>query len=138
MRARGIPESDYTVLSVAPHDVSSYLSAGDAGLAFIKACFSKLASSPTKYAEYLGCGLPIIINAGVGDSDTLIDENVGVLVQEFNEQQLANAAARIDALILERDKTRRITREVAERLFDVSTVGVQRYSRLYERVLEGI
>src|SRR5687768_7432269 len=35
----------------------SYLSAADAGLSFIKSCFSKIASSPTKNAEYLACGL---------------------------------------------------------------------------------
>jgi len=50
MKARGVSESDYAVLRSAPRDVPSYLSAGDAGLAFIKPCFSKLASSPTKYA----------------------------------------------------------------------------------------
>ena len=55
MRSRGIADRDYTVLGVTPRDVPSYLSASDAGVAFIKPCFSKLASSPTKYAEYLGC-----------------------------------------------------------------------------------
>jgi len=137
MLARGIPETHYTIVAAAPREVSSYLSASDAGLAFIKACFSKLASSPTKYAEYLACGLPLIINSGVGDSDTLMDENVGVLVDDFTEQQLASGAEKLYALSLEPDMRRR-TREVAERRFDVSTVGVQKYSRLYERVLEGI
>src|SRR5258708_36774615 len=80
MKARGFGESDYTVLAATSREVPSYLSAADAGLAFIKPCFSKLASSPTKYAEYLGCGLPLIINCGIGDSDTLImREKAGVL-----------------------------------------------------------
>ena len=64
MRERGVPPNRYTVHQSAPQDVPSYLSASDAGIAFIKACFSKLASSPTKNAEYLGCGLPIIITPG--------------------------------------------------------------------------
>ena len=33
------------------------------------------------------------------------------------------------------DQTRRRAREIAERLFDVRRVGVQRYARLYENVL---
>jgi glycosyltransferase involved in cell wall biosynthesis len=74
LRERGIGEDRYTVLASAPADVASYLSAADAGLAFIKPCFSKLASSPTKNAEYLACGLPLIINAGIGDSDALVRE----------------------------------------------------------------
>jgi hypothetical protein len=94
MQQRGIPETDYTVLSAAPRDVSAYLSASDAGLAFIKPCFSKIASSPTKYAEYLACGLPLIINAGIGDSDSLLEDNVGTLVSDFSEAQLENAAVK--------------------------------------------
>ena len=136
MQQRGVPETDYTVLSVAPRDVSAYLSASDAGLAFIKPCFSKIASSPTKYAEYLACGLPLIINAGIGDSESLLEDNVGTFVSDFSESQLENAAVKIDHLVLDRDNTRQRTRQIAERKFDVSSVGVQRYLRLYERVFD--
>jgi len=136
MLARGIPETDYTVCAAAPKEVSSYLSASDAGLAFIKPCFSKLASSPTKYAEYLACGLPIIINAGIGDSDALVDDNIGALVHDFTEVQFASAAAKIDELVREPENTRRRTRQLAEQRFDVREVGAQRYSRLYEKVFE--
>jgi len=136
MRERGVGESDYTVLASKPQDVPSYLSAADAGLAFIKPCFSKLASSPTKYAEYLGCGLPLIINEGVGDSDALITrEKVGALVRAFDELEYANASAAIEGFAGYPEQTRRRTREVAERLFDVRRVGAERYVRLYETVL---
>jgi glycosyltransferase involved in cell wall biosynthesis len=138
MKARGLGESDYTVLASAPRDMPSYLSAGDAGLAFIKPCFSKLASSPTKYAEYLGCGLPLIINQGVGDSDLLITrEKTGTLVHSFDEGEYAQAASVIEGLAREPAQVRLHTREVAERLFDVSRIGTERYVRLYEKVLGG-
>src|SRR6266567_5908750 len=84
MAERGIKGKSYTVKSVSSRDVPSYLSACDVGLAFIKPCFSKFASSPTKNAEYLACGLPLIINAGIGDSDALItQEKAGALVVDF-------------------------------------------------------
>ena len=137
MKARAFGESDYTVLRSASRDVPSYLSASDAGLAFIKPCFSKLASSPTKYAEYLGCGLPLIINAGVGDSDVLITrECVGALVRSFDEAEYLQAAKLIDELAGDPIKIRRRARAVAERLFDVRTIGAERYVRLYEKVLD--
>jgi glycosyltransferase involved in cell wall biosynthesis len=137
MRARGISESDYTVVASASRDVPSYLSAADAGLAFIKPCFSKLASSPTKYAEYLGCGLPLIINEGVGDSDVLITrEEVGALVRNFDEREYANSVAVIEGFAGYPEQTRRRTREVAERLFDVRRTGVETYARLYRDVLD--
>jgi len=43
---------------------------------------------------------------------------------------------KIDHLVLDRDNTRQRTRQIAERKFDVSSVGVQRYLRLYERVFD--
>lgn len=138
MQERGMTTQDYTVHTASTRDVPSYLSASDAGLAFIKPCFSKLASSPTKYAEYLGCGLPLVINAGVGDSDLLITrERVGTLVLNFNAADYTSAWTAIQELVKNREQTRSLTREVAERLFDVRRLGVERYTRLYERVLNG-
>ena len=135
MQERRIDESSYTVLAAASRDVASYLSAGDVGLAFIKSCFSKLASSPTKYAEYLGCGLPLLINSGVGDSDALItQEGVGALVTEFKSSEYAKVITTIERFVRDAPETRRRTRAVAERLFDVRTVGADRYASLYERV----
>lgn len=137
MKARGLGVPDYTVLASASRDVPSYLSAAEAGLAFIKPCFSKQASSPTKYAEYLGCGLPLIINQGVGDSDILITgEKTGALVRNLDEAEYAQAASIIAGLVGEPEQTRRHAREVAERLFDVRRIGTERYVRLYEKVLD--
>ena len=137
MRARGSTDDQYTVVASAPREVASYLSAADAGLAFIKPCFSKLASSPTKYAEYLACGLPLIINVGVGDSDMLVThEQIGALIRDFTEADYTNAWATIEELAGDPEQTRRRAREVAERLFDVRKIGVERYARLYERVLQ--
>lgn len=136
MRARGILESQYSVRAVKTADVPSYLSASDVGLAFIKPCFSKLASSPTKTAEYLACGLPVIINAGVGDADALVTgEQVGALVHHFNSEAYKQAAATVSQLLEDVEATRRRTRSVAQRLFDVRGVGLERYARLYETVV---
>ena len=136
MQERGLNKDSYGIMAAASREVSSYLSAADVGLAFIKPCFSKLASSPTKYAEYLGCGLPLIINAGVGDSDSLVtDEAAGFLVRDFNETEYAKAANAVEALAGNPAQTRTRMREVAERLFDVQRVGRERYARLYREVL---
>lgn len=135
MREHNIEKEHYTVRAVLSEEVPSYLSASDAGIAFIKPCFSKLASSPTKTAEYLACGLPLILNAGVGDSDSLITtEKVGALVEEFTEEEYRKAAATISRFNEDAPATRRHTRSVAERLFDVRSLGLARYRLLYEEV----
>ena len=95
-----------------------------------------MATSPVKIAEYLACGLPLVINAGIGDSDTLItSERIGALVRNFNQDEYVEAANIVEGLVGHADQTRRRAREIAERIFDVRRVGVQRYGRLYENVL---
>jgi len=135
MNSRNVGPDHYSVYSVAAAEVPSYLAAADTGLAFIKRCVSKMASSPTKNGEYLACGLPLIINAGIGDSDTLIDQwQAGVLVSEFNEDEYAVAGREIEAMVAApgaREKARR----VAEELFHLERVGGERYASLYRRVL---
>ena len=135
MNSRNVGTDHYSVRSVAAADVPSYLSAADAGLAFIKKCVSKMASSPTKNGEYLACGLPLIINAGIGDSDALVDEwQAGVLIEEFTEREYALAGPHIEAMVAApnvRDQTRR----VAEELFHLENVAGERYASLYQRVL---
>ncbi len=137
MQDRAIADSQYTVRSVPSTAVPAYLSASDAALAFIKPCFSKLASSPTKTAEYLACGLPLIINAGVGDSDRLIEnDHAGVLVRNFTVADYQAAGAEIMTMCLQRDETRKHARAIAERSFDVSVVGLRSYAALYQEILE--
>lgn len=136
MHAHGLAENDYTVMQVSSQEVPSYLCASDAGLAFIKPSFSKQASSPTKYGEYLACGLPLIINAGVGDSDDLmIADGVGVLVSEFNSSEYTRAARALDDLTKQPAQARERTRDLAEKLFDVRRVGVESYAGLYETII---
>ena len=137
MDSRGIAASNYSVRSVAANAVPSYLSAGDAGIAFIKSCLSKKASSPTKNGEYLACGLPIIINAGIGDSDELVTGwNAGVLINQLDAEGFALARKKVE--VLSRDPTTRTNmRGIAEKLFDLNTVGAERYAELYERTLNG-
>lgn len=134
MKTRNVPLDRFSVLSVPARLVPSYLSAADAGLSFIKRCVSKLASSPTKNAEYLACGLPLIINAGIGDSDALIhDWKAGALLEEFNDDEYARIGTLIETMAAQ-PGARESARAVAERVFDLQTVGVERYAALYERV----
>jgi glycosyltransferase involved in cell wall biosynthesis len=134
MKKRAVPEDRFSVLSVPARLVPSYLAAADAGMSFIKRCVSKIASSPTKNAEYLACGLPLIINAGIGDSDALINEwKAGVLLEDFTDAEYARTQTLIEAIAAQPD-VRKSVRAVAERVFDLQTVGVERYAALYERV----
>jgi glycosyltransferase involved in cell wall biosynthesis len=137
MSERNILAKDYTIQTAKPANVSSYLSASDLGIAFYKPGLSKLATSPVKVVEYLACGLPVIINSGIGDSEELVrTAGVGTIVTEFTDSAYEEALAQIKRLFTKIRESRNQARKTAEQFFDLQTVGVERYGRLYERVLK--
>jgi glycosyltransferase involved in cell wall biosynthesis len=136
MEQHGIGPDDYAVRKVSPVDVPGYLNVADAGIAFYRPGVSRLGTSPVKMSEYLACGLPVVINVGVGDSDRLITEQkVGALVRRFEDADYAAAATMIRGLTADPAEIRRRTRRVAEELFDLRQTGIELYARLYQDVL---
>ena len=75
----------------------------------------------------------MIVNAGVGDSDDFVAaQRVGAVVSDFNEGEYERTLATIETLLAGGIRER--SRTVAETYFDVKGVGLERYSRLYEKV----
>jgi glycosyltransferase involved in cell wall biosynthesis len=137
LRRHGVSKESYLIRKVAPVDVPCYLRASDIALSFIKPCYSKLSSSPTKIAEYLASGLPVICNSGIGDVDEVIEEDrVGVLVNEFNAERYLTALQEITVLSEDRGLAGRCRASAVKR-FDLLSVGGARYRRLYRRLYEG-
>lgn len=136
LQALGVAEGDYLIRKVTPVEVPKYLRASDISLSFIKPCYSKQASSPTKIAEALASGLPIISNAGIGDLDAMIEnDRVGTIVREFNEAAYLRALEEIDTM--RQDSTTAVRcRATAMNRFDLETVGGPAYVRLYRRLAE--
>ena len=116
-------------------EVSRYLAAADIALSLIKPCYSKQASSPTKIAEYLACGVPVISTAGIGDLDALFARvSVGVILRGFTEADYVVALQALDAMRAAPELRARC-RLVAVTEFDLERVGGKRYRRLYQRLL---
>jgi glycosyltransferase involved in cell wall biosynthesis len=137
LKQLGLSERDYLIKRVAPGDVPRYLRASDLALSLIKPCYSKLASSPTKIAEYLAVGLPVICNGGIGDLDELIEtDRVGVIIREFNQAAYLQALDDIESLRQEGGLADRC-RASARNRFDLEKVGGEKYRRLYNRLLKG-
>jgi len=128
----GYGTGEFVVKSVKPNEISHYLNSANVAVSLIKACYSKLSSSPTKIAEYLACGIPVIANAGIGDVDSLITQKrVGVLVTGFNPADYANAFARLEEL----GEIGENCRKIAISEFGLEECGGPRYRSLYSRIL---
>lgn len=135
LRERGFSPEDYFIKKVSPAEIPAYLSASDAALSFIKPSYSKIASSPTKNAEYLACGLPLIVNDKVGDTREQVEnDRTGVVISEFSDAEFEHALKKIREIKAERDAAQR-SKTSAENRFDLEKVGGASYRRLYSKLL---
>src|SRR5205814_5149326 len=118
--------SDFDVAAVDPYDVPENLQRARLGISLRKPTFSQIAASPTKIAEYLAAGIPVISNVGTGDVDELLQqERVGVLVAEFDRASLETAVTQALGLASD-DQTEMRCRRAARQYFDLVEVGGKR------------
>lgn len=60
---------------VKPEEVKKYLLAGDHGLLYRVSSVTNQVASPVKFAEYLSCGLNVIISDNLGDFSEFVRKN---------------------------------------------------------------
>jgi glycosyltransferase involved in cell wall biosynthesis len=121
------------VRTVEPDRVASWLRLGRGLFFFIRPIPSKRASCPTKFAEGLALGLPIVCNRGIGDLDEVLEkENVGVLVDSFSDSAYTEAGRRLQRL-LEDPKLADRCRRLAETRYGLD-LGTEAYCHLYREL----
>lgn len=133
LASRGVPP-DRSLVAPVPHaEVPRWIAASRAGVFFIRSCRSKRASCPTKLAEFLACGVPVVINPGVGDTEEIVrGASVGVVAGRFDEPAFAAARADLDRLRADPGLGARCRAE-AERRFDARR-GAEAFERLARRI----
>ena len=127
--------ADALELTFADHaEVPAQVRRMSVGAAIIKPVFSKIASAPTKLAEYLGCGVPCLGNVGVGDMELILeDEGAGVALREFTPAERVRAVDRLLAMA-DDPATPAHCRNVALAHFSVDD-GAQQYRSIYRSLL---
>ena len=130
MTQRGVASDRYTIRPVPPTESPRWISGARAAIVLIRSVWSKGASCPTKLGELLGCGVPVLMNAGIGDADRILGEGqAGVMVTGFDEGSLADSLRALDALWA-RGGVEAGCRAVACREFALTT-AVERYAAAY-------
>lgn len=124
------------IRTVEPGAVGEWLRRASAMFFFIKPIPSKRASCPTKFAEGLASGLPVICNRGIGDLDGIVErEGVGILVDGFSEAAYSAAVRRLKSLLEDPGLSERC-RRLAETRYSVE-LGIDAYHGLYTELATG-
>ena len=84
---KGIQSSSIRVTSCRHADVPLNISLFNLSVFFIRPTYSKKASSPTKQGEIMAMGIPLICNAGVGDTDLVVKKyDSGIVLNGLTEE----------------------------------------------------
>lgn len=130
---KGISASKIRIVSCLHSQVASYISLFSVSIYFIIPAYSKKASSPTKQAELMAMGIPVICNAGVGDSDLIVKKyNAGWVVEEFKTEEYERI---INEITVNKQIDRIKLVEDARYIFDLAT-GADIFYHSYKRILK--
>jgi glycosyltransferase involved in cell wall biosynthesis len=131
----GLDQNNCTVMTGTPDQMPDFLSAADVGLSFFKVkSFANAIASPIKFAEYLSCGLPVVINPGVGDTGRIINQYlVGAIADPDNPGSFRQAAQEILQMVQEKTLITSRCRMAAEKELSLDS-AVQKYLEAYNNL----
>jgi glycosyltransferase involved in cell wall biosynthesis len=129
----GVPYSTVELIGATHAEVPKQISRMDAGVFFIKQVFSKQASAPTKLAEFMGCGIPCLSNAGVGDmAEVLEKDQVGLAITSFDDESMIAALKQLINLVEDPETSARCVAS-AQKHFSLDE-GVRLYDEIYKKL----
>ena len=129
----GVDPSKVITKKASRPEVPQLLALSDYSVFFIRPCYSKLSSSPTKHGEIMAMGIPLITNSGVGDVKDIVQRHhSGVVLNDFTEASFAMA---VDRIVSGESFDREGIRLGAEACYSLET-AVEDYSKMYMKILE--
>lgn len=128
----GIPPEKILVKHAKRHEVPALLSFSNYSVFFIKPCYSKISSSPTKHGETMAMGIPVIANAGVGDVQEIVEKyQSGFVLEKLNESNYEIIAQKLSTSRFDKNKIR----EGAKEFYSLEK-AVQKYLEVYNKIFE--
>lgn len=129
----GLDANRIIIRKASRQEVPQLLSLSNYSVFFIKPCYSKLSSSPTKHGEIMAMGIPLITNSGVGDVCAIVERyKAGIIIHEFNNTEFNNAAEKMaSGFSFRSDNIRR----GAEEFYSLEK-ATEKYISIYNRILE--
>lgn len=129
----GIPAERLVLTRAEFSAMPAHIGLMDLGMFFIKVCFSKRGSAATKLAEFLACGVPVVINDGIGDSGGIVRHGrAGIVLADVTEKAFESSFQSVLDMLNDRDTAERC-RKTAKDYFDLDE-GVRAYAELYREL----
>lgn len=129
----GLPENKVIVKNAKRNEVPALLSFSKYSVFFIKPCYSKQSSSPTKHGEIMAMGIPVITNAGVGDVADIVEKyQSGIVMKDLNEREFLLAANSINEGI---SFDKNAIRNGAKEYYNLDR-AIEKYKEIYQKILE--
>lgn len=129
----GLPPQQIITRNAGRHEVPVLLSFSKYSIFFIKPCYSKLSSSPTKHGEIMAMGIPVITNSGVGDVKEIVNKyHAGFVVDDFSGETFNTV---IDEIISGKKFNADEIRHGASEIYSL-TNAIQSYLNIYKKILE--
>ena len=124
-----LSKDDLIFRTLTRKDVPKYLKLADLSLIYIRPSLSKVGCSPTKLAELLGMGVPVIANSGVGDLNEILsmEANNSFCLNSFNIKDIEGSLTKF----LDKKIDKKRIRDFALKNFSLE-VGVDRYHEVYK------
>jgi glycosyltransferase involved in cell wall biosynthesis len=115
------------------HEIPALLSLSDYSVFFIKQCYSKMSSSPTKHGEIMAMGIPVITNDGVGDVEKVVTNfNAGYVVKDFRDHSFNIV---IDKMLDGNLFNKSAIRNGAKEFYSLQN-AVESYHKVYGKIFE--
>ncbi|MFT3978940.1 MAG: glycosyltransferase [Ferruginibacter sp.] len=130
---QGLPSNRLITTHANRNEIPLLLSLSDYSIFFIKPCYSKQSSSPTKHGELMAMGIPVITNSGVGDVAEIVEKyNDGYVLTDFNDKAYEEIADNISARpSFDRERIR----EGALEFYSLNE-AVKKYISIYQSILK--
>ena len=113
------------------HQVPLLLSLSSYAVFFMKPCYSKMATSPTKHGEIMAMGIPVITNSGVGDVAEIVEKyHSGYIIHDFTDKSFKEVVQKI---LQSNSFDKAAIRNGGKDYYALET-AVERYKNVYQKI----
>lgn len=121
------------IYSLSPSLMHEAVNRQTASVMFFVPGLSKLGSCPTRMGEILGCGVPVVVNEGVGDVAEIVRKyRVGIVVEGNKKTDVDASIHELNLLLQDRELAARC-RNAAVEVFSLEK-GIADYHAIYQRI----